>query len=98
MEQNHSITIRKIRTRHPAEERLVEMVNWEEIFHKHIEETRTLERERQEQVEKAQKNEKRWEMLRECTAFLKENEKSWKFESNKPQLKKKKEDKTRRLT
>ena len=37
-------------------------------------------------------------MLGECTAFLKENEKTWKFESDKPRLKKKQEDKNRRPT
>ena len=37
-------------------------------------------------------------MLRECTAFLKENEKRWKFETDKSRLKKKQEDKSRRPT
>jgi hypothetical protein len=78
-----------------GEEQIVETVNWEEIFHQHLEETRRLERERQEQVERAEKKEKSWEMLRECTAFLKEHEKKWKFDNDKPKLKKKKEYKNR---
>ena len=76
----------------------MEMINWEEIFHKHLEETRKLERERQEKIEKAEQKEKSWELLRECTSFLKENEKSWKFDRDMPKLKKKQEDKERKLT
>ena len=48
-------------------------------------------------MEKAEKKEKSWELLRECTNFLKQNEKNWKVEADRPRLKKKQEDKNRRL-
>ena len=41
-----------------GEEQAVEMVNWEEIFQNHIEETRRLEKVREEKIEKADKKEK----------------------------------------
>ena len=52
---------------------------------------------RSEQIEKADKKEKSWELLRECTAFLKENEKSWVMETGGHKLKQKIENKNRRL-
>ena len=73
------------------------MVDWEAIFSKHLEETRRMENERQEQIDKANKKEKSWEVLRACTSFLKENEKTWKIDLEKMKLKKKQEDKNRRL-
>ena len=75
-----------------------ELVDWEEIFHKHLEETRQIEQRRQEQMEKAEKKEKSWQLLRECTSFLRENEKNWKFDSEKPKLKKKLEERNRKLS
>jgi hypothetical protein len=74
-----------------------ELVDWESIFTQHLEETRRLEKEKQEKIELANKKEKSWEMLRECTSFLKQNEKTWKIDLEKPHLKKKQEDKQRRL-
>ena len=41
-----------------GEEQTVEMVNWEEIFHNNIEETRRLEKSREDKIEKADKKEK----------------------------------------
>ena len=73
------------------------MVDWESIFTKHLEETRRLENEKQEQIELANKKEKSWELLRECTSFLKQNETTRKIDLEKPHLKKKQEDKQRRL-
>jgi hypothetical protein len=35
----------------------------------------------------ANKKEKSWELLRECTSFLKQNEKTWMIDLEKPQLK-----------
>ena len=52
---------------------------------------------REEQIEKADKKEKSWELLRECTAFLKENEKSWVMETGGHKLNQKIENKNRRL-
>ena len=52
---------------------------------------------REEQIEKADKKEKSWELLRECTAFLKENESSWTMETGGPKLKQKVENKNKRL-
>ena len=60
-----------------------ELVDWATIFKAHMEETRRMNREREEKIEKAQKKEKSWELLRECTNYLKENEKAWKQEQNK---------------
>ena len=59
-----------------GDEENVELVDWEEAFNKHLEETRRMERERQEQIERAERKEKSWELLRECTAFIKQNEKN----------------------
>ena len=73
------------------------MVNWEEIFQSHIEKTRRLENVREENNEKEDKKEKSLELLRDCTSFLKENEKSWITEAGGPKLKKKKENKNRKL-
>ena len=53
-------------------------MNWEDKFREHIEETERQNREREEKIERAEKMEKSWELLRECMAYLKENEKSWK--------------------
>ena len=39
-----------------------------------MEETRRLDKIREDQIEKTDKKEKSWELLRECTSFLKENE------------------------
>ena len=82
---------------HYGEAREAEMVDWEAIFSKHLEETRRMENERQEQIDKANKKENSWEALRECTSFLKEIKKTWKIDLEKPKLKKKQEDKQRRL-
>ena len=48
-------------------------------------------------MEKAEKKEKSWELLRECPTILKQNKKTWKIETDRPRLKKKQEDKNRRL-
>ena len=81
-----------------GEEKTHELVDWEEIFLNHLEETRKLEKERQEKKERAEKKEQSWLLLRECRQFLRENEKTWKFlENEKPKMKKKQEDKNRRL-
>ena len=48
-----------------------------------MEETRRLDKIREEQIEKADKKEKSWELLRECTRYLKEHEKNWKQEEDK---------------
>ena len=69
---------------HYGEAREAEMVDWEAIFSKHLEETRRMETERQEQIDKAYKKETNWEVLRECTSFLRENEKTWKIDLEKP--------------
>ena len=53
------------------------MMNWEIEFAKHVEETRRIEREIEIQIEKKIKKEKSWELLRECTNFIRENEKNW---------------------
>ena len=37
-----------------------EIVKWEETFRQHIEETRKLEKEGEDKIEKAQKMEKKW--------------------------------------
>ena len=50
---------------HYGEEQEVEIVNWEEHFKKHLEETRRMNREREENIERASKKEKSWELLRE---------------------------------
>ena len=60
-----------------------ELVNREENFRRHIEETRRLDKEREDLIEEAQKKEKSWELLRVCTTYLKENEKNWKQEDDK---------------
>ena len=42
-----------------------------------------MEREKDSLIETAQKKENSWELLRECTRYLKENEKNWKLEGDK---------------
>ena len=56
----------------------VEVIDWEEIFENYNKETKRLEKEREEKIERKEKLELSWELLRECTRFLKENEKTWK--------------------
>ena len=80
-----------------GEDEEVELTNWEEMFKNHIEETKLLEKVREEKIEKADKKEKSWELLRVCTAFIKENESSWTMETGGPRLKQKIENKNRRL-
>ena len=75
-----------------------EMIDWESVFQKHLEETRELERCRKEKIERAEKKEQSWLLLRECKEFLRDNEKTWHFLDNeKPKMKKKQEEKNRRL-
>ena len=76
----------------------IELVDWEDIFKKHLEETRKIEKEREEKIDTAEKKTKSWLLLRECTRFLRENEKKWQFLNNQmPKMKRKEEEKTRRL-
>ena len=58
----------------------VEPVDWESLFKQHQEETKRIAEERDAKIEEAQKQKKSWELLRECLAFLKGNEKKWKVE------------------
>ena len=60
----------------------VELVNWEEAFTQHIEETKRLNKEKEELLEKKNKKQKSWEMLRTCVEYIKENEKKWKVEED----------------
>ena len=39
-----------------------------------------MEKEREAKIEEKEKKERSWELLRLCTSYLKENEKSWKIE------------------
>ena len=48
----------------------VELTNWEEMFKNHVEETKMLEKVREEKIEKADKKEKSWELLRVCLVML----------------------------
>ena len=66
-----------------GETETVELVDWEERFKKHLEETREIERQREARIENMEKQEKSWELLRECMAYLKENEKTWKMRKRK---------------
>ena len=80
-----------------GQEQEVELVDWEEIFKNHIAETRRLEKEI-EKKERSEKKEKSWELLRECTRFLKENEKTWKIEEHdRKSERQQKEEKNRKL-
>ena len=63
-----------------GQEHEVELVNWEEMFKAHVAETKRLQQESETRIEKAQKSQKSWEFLNECTRYLKENDKSWKQE------------------
>ena len=75
-----------------------EMIDWESAFKKHLEDTREMERCRAEKIEMAQKKEQSWLLLRECKEFLRDNEKTWQLlENEKPKMKKKQEEKNRRL-
>ena len=65
---------------HYGQEHAVELVNWEEEFKAHVQETKRPQQESETRIEKAQKSEKSWELLKECTRYLKENDKSWKQE------------------
>ena len=60
----------------------MELVNWEEEFKAHVQETKRLQQESETRIEKAQKSEKSWELLKECTRYIKENDKSWKKEGD----------------
>ena len=53
-----------------GETETVEMVNWEELFKQHQEETERIEQERRERQEKAEKQEQSWELLRVCVGFI----------------------------
>ena len=56
-----------------------------------------MEREREERIEKKEKQEKSWELLRHCMAYLKEHEKTWKIEKEERMtLKKRKEEKDKK--
>ena len=56
-----------------------------------------MEKEREARIEKKEKQEKSWELLRVCMAYLKENEKSWKIEEEERMTpKKRKEEKNRK--
>ena len=69
-----------------------EMIDWESTFKKHLEDTREIERCRAEKIERAQKKEQSWILLRECKEFLRDNEKTWQLiENEKPKMKKKQE-------
>ena len=57
--------------------------DWEEKFRKHMEETKRLEREAEELKERKEKKESSWQLLKECTRYLKENEPKWKTEDDK---------------
>jgi hypothetical protein len=48
------------------------VVNWEEIFLNHLAETRRLEKEKEDLMDKAETKEKSWELLKECKKFLDE--------------------------
>ena len=63
-----------------GETETVEMMNWEELFREHQEETAKIEKERRERQDKAEKQEQSWELLRVCVGFIKETETSWKVE------------------
>ena len=79
----------------PEEE--VELTDWQEAFKDHILETRRLEREKLELKQRAEKKEQSWELLRQCTQFLKENESKWKNEEeDRKTEKQRKEEKNRR--
>ena len=86
-EQEESQETNKSQTTPPTvyygQEEEVEMTNWEENFRAHIEETNRLEKEGEDKIERADKKEQSWQLLRECTRFLRENEKCWKEEENK---------------
>ena len=58
------------------------MIDWESAFKKHLEETREIEKAREKKIEEKEKKEKSWQLLRECLAFLKEKDKSWKVEAD----------------
>ena len=59
----------------------MELIDWEEKFKSHIEETKRLEKETEDRIERSEKREQSWQLLRECTRFLRENEKGWKEEN-----------------
>ena len=63
-----------------GQEQEVELVNLEEMFKAHVAETTRLQQESETRIEKAQKSEKSWELLKECTRYLNENDKSWEKE------------------
>ena len=75
----------------------IETVNWEEVFKKHLEETARINKEREEKIERAQKQEKSWELLKECIGFLKENEKAWKIEEDERLTERQKKEKKNQL-
>ena len=52
---------------HYGQEQEVELVNWEEEFKAHVQETKRLQQESETRIEKAKKSEKSWELLKECT-------------------------------
>ena len=68
---------------HLGPEEKIELEDWEEKFREHIEQTKKMEKEAEERIERKLKKESSWQLLRECTTFLKENEKGWKIEDQK---------------
>ena len=52
----------------------------ENFLEKDLEETARIVKERKDRIEEAEKQEKSWELLRECVGYIKENKKAWKRE------------------
>ena len=58
----------------------VEVINWDEAFKQHLEESARLQQEIDERLEAQNKKKQSWELLRTCVDFIKTNEKIWKIE------------------
>ena len=65
---------------HYGELEEVELIDWEEKFKAHQEETARINKERENRIEQKEKQEKSWELLRECVKYIKEHGKEWKKE------------------
>ena len=58
---------------HYGELEEVELTNWEEKFIQYREETVRLEKEKEERISRAEKQEESWKLLRECISYINEN-------------------------
>ena len=77
------------------QEEWFEYINWEEKIKQHREELEREERARKTRIDKSEKMEESWELLRICMGYIRENSERWKKEEKERQEKAQKEEEKR---